>query len=344
MKTLIIIAFCVLATCDIASAQQPRQAPNEIEALGQYVGDWTSDVTSRPAVWTPQQRTFKTWNHAEFVLNGWFLRHIEISRHTGTGKVGKSLFVWTFDPKSKKYVGWSFQSTGTISHATGTWNAGTKTFTHSNVENPPNTTSRLTQEFSDENNINGSLVFTGNDGRRMFDMVWTRKRQEPSAQPLEKEWAGIGTPYNPIPVETKRLDPFVGEWNAEFIHRPSVVSRQGRTSRGSMTARWILDGRFLFGTTEVGSHRSEWVIGYDTNKKAYRYIRFTDAGQIDESTGQWNAETDSLVWKLVSPPQRLTRTSTTRFVGVDGTYNHIVARNSDGQVHMDLTIKGTRKK
>jgi hypothetical protein len=343
MKTLITIAFCGLATCGISSAQQPREKPEEIEALGQYVGDWTSDVTSRPADWTPKETRFRTQNHAEFVLDGWFLRHIEISRQIGTDKVGKSLFVWTFDPKSKRYVGWSFQSTGIISHVRGTWDAGTRTFTHRNVENPPNTTSQLTEEFSDEDNINGALAFTGNDGRKMFDMVWTRKRQEHPAQPLQNEWANIGTPDNPIPDETKRLDPFVGEWDAEFIHRPSEASPQGRTSQGSMTARWILDGRFLHGTTEVGNHRSEWVIGYDTNRKEYRYVRFTDAGQIDESTGQWNDETGSLVWTLVNPPQGHTRTSTTRFVGTDGTYSHILAKNRNGTVQMDLTIKGARR-
>lgn len=330
--------------CGISSAQQPREKPKEIEALGQYVGDWTSDVTGRPAVWTPKETKFTTWNHAEFVLDGWFLRHIEISRQTGTDKVGKSLFVWTFDSKSKKYVGWSFQSTGIISHMSGVWESQSKTFAHSNIENPPNTTSKLTEEFADDNNINGALAFTGNDGRRMFDMVWTRKRREPPAQPLEKEWARIDTPYNPIPAETKRLEPFVGEWDAEFIQRPSATSPRGRTSRGSMTAQWILDGRFVFGTTEAGSHRSHWVIGYDTNRKAYRYVRFTDAGQIDESTGQWDEDNDSLVWTLVNPPQGVTRTSTTRFVGTDGTYNHILARNRNGTVQMDLTIKGTRRK
>jgi hypothetical protein len=111
-----------------------------------------------------------------------------------------------------------------------------------------------------------------------------------------------------------------------------------------MTAKWILDARFLFGTTEVGNHNSMWVIGYDTNKEAYRYLRFTNTGLIDESTGQWDEETRSLVWTLVNAPPGITRHSTTRFVGADGTHNHILAKNKDGKIHMDLTITGTRRK
>ena len=85
-------------------------------------------------------------------------------------------------------------------------------------------------------------------------------------------------------------------------------------------------------------------MGYDTNKNAYRYIRFTNTGLIVESTGQWKEETRSFVWELVNPPTGITRTYTTRFVGKDGTHNHILAKTRDGKVHMDLTIKGTRRK
>jgi hypothetical protein len=328
MKTLTTAAFCVLMTCGTLSAQQSREKPPEIEVLGQYVGDWTSDVTSKPAVWTPRERKFRTSNNAEFVLGGWFLQHIEVSHEVGAGnKIGKSLFLWTFDPKLKKYVGWTFQSSGNIAKAIGTWDAATKTLTNVNLEVPPNTTSQFTQTFPNDSTINGTLVFTDHDGRTLFDMVWTRKRQERPTQPLNEEWANIGTPYNPIPAEMKRLEPFVGEWDAEFINRPSIVSPRGNKSKGLMTARWILDGRFLFGTTEVGNHSSVWVIGYDTNKKAYRYIRFTDTGLIDESTGQWDEGTRSLVWKAEHTPPGITRTSTTRFIGRDGTSNHILAKN-----------------
>ena len=52
-----------------------------------------------------------------------------------------------------------------------------KSFHHSESEPPPNTTNRFSERFRDATAIDGSLDFTGSDGRKMFDMVWTRKRQ-----------------------------------------------------------------------------------------------------------------------------------------------------------------------
>jgi hypothetical protein len=47
MRTLALV-FAMLVCCDSLFAQQPREKPKELESLGQYVGDWTTDVTSKP--------------------------------------------------------------------------------------------------------------------------------------------------------------------------------------------------------------------------------------------------------------------------------------------------------
>ena len=103
-----------------AQAQETGEKAKELEVLGQFVGDWTTEVTSKPAIWTPKEIKFRTTNHAEFVLDGWFLQHIEVNHVVGDpDKVTKSLFIWTFDPKIKKFVGWTFQSSGNITKAIG---------------------------------------------------------------------------------------------------------------------------------------------------------------------------------------------------------------------------------
>jgi hypothetical protein len=341
-------ALAIASVCltPLAFGQQPREKPKELEILGQYVGDWTSDVTGKPAVWTPEEKKFKTSNHAEFVLDGWFLHHIEVTHEVSNPiKVGKSLFLWTFDPKTEMYTEWLFQSSGVIGKWVGTWNPRDKSLTATSPDLPPMTTGKFVEAFPNDSTINGTLVFTGNDGKTLFDMVWTRKRQAGVAgQPTQERWSKIGTPVEPIPTEVKKLNVFIGEWDSEFLQRPSAVSPNGNTSTGTMTGQWILDGRFLFGTSEVGNHNSKWVIGYDTNKEAYRYIRFTNTGQIDESIGQWNEETRSFVWKLVNAPSGITRTSTNRIVGNDAIHAHILAEKKDGTVHMDLSIRTTRQK
>lgn len=337
----IALPFLLLLASPLFAAE-----PKELDILGKYVGHWTSDVTNKPAVWDEKGTKFRTINQAEWILDGRFLQHIEVNHIVGDPeKVTKSLFLWTYDPTAKKYVNWAFQSTGNGGPSTGKWNSTSGTFTLVSGEPPPNTTGKLTEQFLDANTIKGNLTFLGDDGKTLMDMVWTRNRQsEDAGKATREKWKTIGTPIRPLPDEMKKLQPLIGEWDSEFINGPSVVSPQGSASKGRLTAQWILDGRFLLGTSEVGKHRSIWVIGYDPHKKAYRNIRFTNGGEIDESVGQWNEDTRSFEWKFVNERPGITTTSTTRIVGREAIQARILAENKDGKVHRDLTIKSSRRK
>jgi hypothetical protein len=108
--------------------------------------------------------------------------------------------------------------------------------------------------------------------------------------------------------------------------------------------QWILDGRFLLGQTKRPNFESMWVMGYDTDQQAYRYVLFGSNGRIEENAGQWNEAERVFEWQLVNGPPGFTRTSTTRRPD-DGTVeSHSVTKNREGKVQMDLTIKGTRRK
>jgi hypothetical protein len=345
MKSTFLVS-CLLVILASAVAQQPREKPKELETLGQYVGDWTSDVTSKPAVWTPQEVKYRTSNHAEFVLGGWFLKHIEVNHVVSEpDKVTKAIWFQTFDATSRKYVTWFFQSSGLMNQSQGLWNAQRKSFTFTQTDPPPNTTNRFTETFATDGQIDGTLDFTGNDGRTLFDMVWTRKRQAGVAgKPLREQWSEIGKPIEPIPDEVKRLDMFVGTRDVEFIHRPSLTVPQGSTIKGTMSGRWILDGRFLLGETKLPNFQSMWVMGYDTSKKAFRYVLFGSNGRIEENIGQWNDADRVFDWKQVNTPPGITRTSTTRRLDGGAAESHILAKTQDGRIQMDLTIKGTTRK
>jgi hypothetical protein len=56
MKYLTVVSGCLLILSGTAFAQQPSEKPKELEVLGHYEGDWTSEVTSKPAVWTPRNQ------------------------------------------------------------------------------------------------------------------------------------------------------------------------------------------------------------------------------------------------------------------------------------------------
>lgn len=347
MKSLTAAAVLVgIVFCASVFAQQAPTKPKELDVLNQYVGHWTSDVNNKPAVWDENGTKFRCLNQIEFILDGWFLQHIEVYHVVGDpDKVTKSLILWTYDPKSSKYVAWSFHSTGIRASSTGNWNSTSKTFTLTSVEPPPNTTGKMAEQFVDAATIKGNFKFIEGGGTVLMDMEWTRNRQAGVAgQPTREQWDKIGKPIQPLPEEIKKLQPFIGEWDAEFINAPSVVSPQGRTSKAKSTGKWVLDGRFLFGATEFDNFRSIWVMGYDTNKNQYWMVRFTNAGQIDETVGQWDKESNSFVMKPVSERPGITRTAKYHILGNDAIESHILSKDQDGKVQMDLTIKSSRRK
>lgn len=329
-----------------AFAQTPAIKPPELAVLKQYVGNWATDVTNKPAAWDRNGTVYKTTNHAEMILDGWFLNHIEVSGVVGEPeKVTKSLFIWTFDPNKRRYVGWPFQSSGVSGPSEGDWNPSTKTLTTSSTEPPPNTTGKMTERFLDANTIKGHLTFTERNGSVLMDMAWTRTRQPDNAGKMTRQqWDKIGTPIEPLPAEIAKLQPMIGDWESSYINGPSAQTPNGNTVAGKMTAKWVLDGRFLLGTADIGTYRSIWLIGYDASKRHYRSVRFTNQGQIDETIGLWNNETNSFAWHAVNERPGVKRTNITRIISNEGIESRILSVDNAGKVQQDLTIKSSRQK
>lgn len=336
--------LCTLACSGVVFSQSPGQKPKELELLDQYVGDWTSDVTSRQAVWTPKAVKYRAANHAEFILNDRFLHHIEVSQVADDpGNVTKSLFIWTYDDNRKAYVSWAFHSTGIVATATGDWYAASRSFNFAYRDSPSDTKGRFAEAFSNAGTIHGSLDYIESDGRTMFDMVWTRTRQVGAIErPVREQWSEIGTQIEPIPDEVNKLDAFLGQRNLELIHHPSILVPQGSTATGTMSGQWILDGRFVLGKTALPNYESLWVMGYDSNRKTYRYVLFGSNGRIEENMGHWNEANGGFDWKLVNQSPGLTRTSTTRRLDDGSLESRITTKTQNGRTQMDLTIRSAQ--
>jgi hypothetical protein len=345
-RTALTKTLALLLLASPAAAQQAPPKPPELEILRQHAGGWTSDGTVKVAAWNSVERKFEATNHGEFVLNGWYLRDIEINRDAeDPNRLSKSLFYSNYDPVSKKYVTWAFQSSGNIGKVTGTYDPTAKKFSYTYADPAPSSTGRVTTTFPSPDEMDGAIDFTDESGQTLFAIDWMKKRLgDLDVEAFSRDWAKIGTPIEPLPDEIKKLEPFIGEWDVEFIAQPSTYSPQARTSEGTISSEWILDGRFLLGRSEVNSQKSNWVIGYDPNKKAYRYVRFPSDAQPEESVGQWNDATRSFEWKVVNGKPNVTKTSTNRFVGKDAIQTHVLAEDKEGNVQMDLTIRSTRRK
>ena len=88
---LTVLAVLVTTPADAEAPKANQQKPPELNVLAQYAGNWTSDVTNKPAVWDRDGTKFRTSSQAEWILDGRFLQHIEVSREVGNpDKVGKS--------------------------------------------------------------------------------------------------------------------------------------------------------------------------------------------------------------------------------------------------------------
>jgi hypothetical protein len=348
------LTLCGFTLCASAVAQQAPTKPKELEILGQYVGHWTSDVTSKPAEWDQKGTKYGTINQAELILDGWFLQHIEVNHVVGDpDKVTKSLFLWTYDPKLEKFVAWAFQSDGNVASSTGKWDSTSKAFTLATVEPPPNTTGKMTEQFVDANTIKGNLTFIDDAGKTLMDMEWTRKRQaEAAGKATREQWNRIGTPIQALPDELKKLQPLVGEWDSVILPPGPLLEPSDIRSKGKMTIQWILDGRHLLITTENGMDRFIWVIWYDPAKGKYRRITFTNAGEIAESLGAWNGEFGTIDWRAVNERRGPTRLGQD-IIGIDQVDLErgreilrisIMTVDDKGRLYGKLTSSSTRRK
>jgi hypothetical protein len=102
-------------------------------------------------------------------------------------------------------------------------------------------------------------------------------------------------PAEGIP-QLKVLSNYVGTWEAE------VTSDQSPLTRGTHTAKWILDGRFLQQDVTVTSDDGQLTITsrnlytYDTNVGKYRTWSFISDGNAYSSTGTWDDSTRTLTF------------------------------------------------
>jgi Protein of unknown function (DUF1579) len=350
MRVFVILVLSVASCAGNSLAQEFREKPKELESLSRYVGDWTTIVTSKPAEWTPHEINYRCKNHAEMILDGWFLQHIEVNHVVDhPDQVSKSIWFTTVDATSnaapRPFLRWTFQSSGLVAEDAGTWDTDSRSFVFNNLEAPPDTMGKSVERFRDAGTIDGSLVFTDTiltrgNSRKFFDMVWMRKRpMELAERPLSEEWAAIGTPIEPIPSEVKRLEAFVGHWDAEFIVHPTAGNASEQTINGTMSGQWTLDGRFVLGEAKAGDVQTKWIIGYKPDEKAYCLYVFSNLGWAIENIGHWNENEKAFAWKGVGEGL----TSGTRFPADGALESHIVVRHS-GRVHVDLTIKAARRK
>lgn len=107
----------------------------------------------------------------------------------------------------------------------------------------------------------------------------------------------------PAPApELKKLEYFVGNWNAEADMKPSSFGPGGKITE-TYHVQWMQGNFFLimhstFSSQTMGSGVEYAVFGYDANKKQYTYESFNSDGEHEVATG--NPDADGKVWTWYS--------------------------------------------
>lgn len=107
------------------------------------------------------------------------------------------------------------------------------------------------------------------------------KKAEPTREPTKTE-------APKPPVEAEALGYFLGPWTSEGELKPGPMGPGGPT-KGRDICRWM-PGRFFIGCmmesqTPMGLAQVQGVMGWDAEKKVYRWWSFDNLGRAETATG-----------------------------------------------------------
>jgi hypothetical protein len=110
-----------------------------------------------------------------------------------------------------------------------------------------------------------------------------------SAQERKPDATPAAPPPGPKPpAETEALSYFMGPWTSEGELKPGPMGPGGPT-KGREICRWM-PGRFFVGCmmesqSPVGLMQVQAIMGFDAEKKVYRWWSFDNVGRAETATG-----------------------------------------------------------
>jgi hypothetical protein len=111
-------------------------------------------------------------------------------------------------------------------------------------------------------------------------------------------WAPVQREMPTPAAELKKLDYFVGVWNAEGDIKPGPMGPGGKFT-GTNRVQWMDGGFFLVTHSEfngaMGKGTETAYMGYDSNEKIYTYDSFNSLGEADHAKG--NLDGDTWTWQ-----------------------------------------------
>src|SRR5712692_5462637 len=138
----------------------------------------------------------------------------------------------------------------------------------------------------------------------------------------------------PKPPQLKVLEKFVGTWDSETVGKPAEWTPKGVKTTGTNKYEWVLGGRFMQNTEQIGDAAVLGWWTYDTSAKAYRGWFFMSDGSIVEWKGQWDNEAGGLRMEA-DMGNGIVLTGVNRFPDKDTYEWAYLAKDKAGRVYLD---------
>ena len=162
-----------IAQASFANLLCADEEPSKV--LGRFVGNWTTTTTIKKAELTSQEATISGEEKMKWVLKKKFIAT------TGTYADGKykTINLANYDPETKTYYFWEFDSDGAFPRGitTGTWDAEKEQFTISGIY-PAGLRGEGYRKFTNKDRIEWAFTVKAEDGTVMMDMSGEAARKQ----------------------------------------------------------------------------------------------------------------------------------------------------------------------
>jgi hypothetical protein len=217
-------------------------------------------------------------------LGGRYLEYVAIT-NPGEQEV---YILLTYDEKKKKYRSWFFDSKGSLSEWSGTWDEETKTLTRT-ADLGRGNTGKATSRFLDDDMAAFSLIGKNRVGKTFVEINSKFTRQRDGKPVVRKRSKGPSA----SPPELKTLERLVGKWSDEGVTKVAVWTPEEVRSKGESEMFWTLGGKCVFHQ----SKNSILLTTYSADEKAVKMWHFNANGYVHEWSGQWDDGTNVLTLK-----------------------------------------------
>jgi hypothetical protein len=320
----------------------PKSPAGEATGMSRFIGVWKTEVTHKPSQSAPDGGKSTARESTSRVLNGRFVMGREIGSPDGI----KSLWLMTFDEKTKSFPFWYFNSAGVLGGEwSNTWDAATQTFSGKATDTPAGWTSGGINHFPDDKTNQASAWMKNDAGMLIFEFEAKKTRQDfAAAAAILSEWSRPAEMQDTLTDEQKILDRMIGAWDAVTVTKPAEWTPRELRTTATVTREWILNGRVMSTSTKLSDGQEHLNLSaYDVQAKVFRNWWFSSDGNHNKAAGTWDPETQSLNLSATRD-DGLRFESVIRLADADRQEWQVKVTGSDGKVYFENATTATRRK